>query len=72
MVLAVVVVVGSIVVELVEDVLVLVDVVEEVLLEVMYDLPSRADVTRCLVDRDVVLRKVAPTLLTGDESRRSA
>jgi len=47
-------------------------ILEEVLLEVMYDLPSRADVTRCLVDRDVVLRKVAPTLLTGDESRRSA
>jgi ATP-dependent Clp protease ATP-binding subunit ClpX len=47
-------------------------ILEEVLLEVMYDLPSRSDVTRCLVDRDVVLRKVAPTLLTGDESRRSA
>ncbi len=47
-------------------------ILEEVLLEVMYDLPSRTDVVRCLVDRDVVLRNVAPTLVTEDESRRSA
>jgi len=47
-------------------------ILEEVLLEVMYDLPSRSDVVKCLVDRDVVLRNVAPTLVTEDESRRSA
>ncbi len=47
-------------------------ILEEVLLEVMYDLPSRSDVVKCLVDREVVLRNVAPTLVTEDESRRSA
>jgi ATP-dependent Clp protease ATP-binding subunit ClpX len=47
-------------------------ILEEVLLEVMYDLPSRTDVVKCLVDREVVLRNVAPTLVTEDESRRSA
>jgi ATP-dependent Clp protease ATP-binding subunit ClpX len=47
-------------------------ILEEVLLEVMYDLPSRTDVVKCVVDRDVVLRNVAPTLITEDESRRSA
>ncbi len=46
-------------------------ILEEVLLEVMYDLPSRTDVVRCVVDREVVLRKVTPTLVTEDESRRS-
>ena len=30
-------------------------IMEEVLLNVMYELPSREDVTKCLVDRDVVL-----------------
>jgi ATP-dependent Clp protease ATP-binding subunit ClpX len=30
---------------------------------VMYDLPSRTDVGRCVVDRAVVLERVAPTLL---------
>ena len=38
----------------------------------MYELPSRTDVTKCVVDRDVVLRKVAPTLVSEDEGRRSA
>jgi ATP-dependent protease Clp ATPase subunit len=38
----------------------------------MYDLPSRTDVVRCMVDRDTVLSHVAPTLVTEDESRRSA
>ncbi len=30
-------------------------IMEEVLLNVMYELPSREDVTKCLVDEDVVL-----------------
>ena len=47
-------------------------ILEEVLLEVMYDLPSRTDVVKCMVDQDTVLRHVAPTLVTEDESRRSA
>ena len=38
----------------------------------MYDLPSRSDIVKCVVDRDVVVRKVQPTLVTEDESRRSA
>jgi ATP-dependent Clp protease ATP-binding subunit ClpX len=47
-------------------------ILEEVLLEVMYELPSRSDVTKCVVDRDVVLDKVPPTLITEDENRRTA
>ena len=47
-------------------------ILEEVLLDVMYDLPSRSDVRQCVVDRETVLRRVAPTLITEDESRRSA
>jgi ATP-dependent Clp protease ATP-binding subunit ClpX len=47
-------------------------ILEEVLLEVMYDLPSRTDVVKCVVDKEVVLRRVTPTLVTEDESRRSA
>ena len=45
-------------------------ILEEVLLEVMYDLPSRTDVTQCIVDRNVVLDKVSPTLVTSDEAGR--
>ena len=38
-------------------------ILEEVLLEVMYDLPSRTDVGRCVIDRAVVLDRVSPTLI---------
>jgi ATP-dependent Clp protease ATP-binding subunit ClpX len=50
-------------------------ILEEVLLEVMYDLPSRSDVVKCVIDRNVVLERVTPTLVTEDDSegrRRSA
>jgi ATP-dependent Clp protease ATP-binding subunit ClpX len=39
-----------------------------VLLNVMYELPSRQDVTKCLVDRDVVLTGVNPTLVPRSKS----
>ena len=47
-------------------------ILEGVLLEVMYELPSRTDISRCVIDREVVMRKVHPTLITDDEERRSA
>jgi ATP-dependent Clp protease ATP-binding subunit ClpX len=48
-------------------------ILEEVLLDVMYELPSRTDVARCVVDRSVVLEHMAPTIITvGEPGRRSA
>lgn len=38
-------------------------ILEEVLLNTMYDLPSRDDVQQVLIDRDVVEKKVNPTLV---------
>ena len=46
-------------------------IMEEVLLNVMYELPSREDVTKCLVDKDVVLTGVNPTLVPRMRPRRS-
>ncbi len=45
-------------------------IMEEVLLNVMYELPSREDVTKCLVDRDVVLTGVNPTLVPRTASSK--
>jgi ATP-dependent Clp protease ATP-binding subunit ClpX len=45
-------------------------IMEEVLLNVMYELPSRADVTKCLVDRDVVLTGVNPTLIPREQQAK--
>ncbi|HVD14690.1 MAG TPA: ATP-dependent Clp protease ATP-binding subunit ClpX [Actinomycetota bacterium] len=41
-------------------------ILEEVLLDVQYDLPSRTDVRRCVITADVVLRGVNPTLVPRD------
>jgi len=45
-------------------------ILEEVLLNIMYDLPSRTDIGKCVIDRDVVLDKVNPTLVPRSEAPR--
>jgi ATP-dependent Clp protease ATP-binding subunit ClpX len=45
-------------------------ILEEVLLNVMYDLPSRQDVGKCVISREVVLEKVNPTLVPRPKSER--
>jgi len=47
-------------------------ILEEVLLNVMYDLPSRTDVEKCVIDADVVLEKVNPTLVPRPSATRAA
>ncbi len=42
-------------------------ILEEVLLDVMYDLPGREDIGRCVIDADTVLENVNPTLVPRDE-----
>ncbi|MCS1351474.1 ATP-dependent protease ATP-binding subunit ClpX [Mechercharimyces sp. CAU 1602] len=39
-------------------------IIESIMLDVMYDLPSRDDVTKCVVTEDTVLKRVAPRLNT--------
>jgi ATP-dependent Clp protease ATP-binding subunit ClpX len=46
-------------------------ILEEVLLNIMYDLPSRTDIGRCVIDRQVVLEKVNPTLVPRSEVPRT-
>ncbi len=43
-------------------------IMEEVLLSVMYDIPSRKDVARVVITREVVLEHVNPTLVPRDVS----
>jgi len=45
-------------------------IMEEVLLNTMYELPSRRDVTKCVIDAEVVAKKVNPTLVPLKEARK--
>ncbi len=49
-------------------------IMEEVLLEIMYEIPSQEDVSRCVIDENVVLERVNPTLVgrQSDKPRRAA
>jgi ATP-dependent Clp protease ATP-binding subunit ClpX len=46
-------------------------IMEEVLLSVMFEVPSRKDVERVVITREVVLENVNPTLVPRDASRRT-
>jgi len=45
-------------------------ILEEVLLHVMYDVPSRGDVGKVVVTREVVLDEEAPTLLPRESEAK--
>jgi len=42
-------------------------IIEEVLLDVMYEIPSRQDVHKCLITADTIKNKTKPILLTQTE-----
>jgi ATP-dependent Clp protease ATP-binding subunit ClpX len=44
-------------------------ILEEVLLNVMYDLPSEQNVGKCIINREVVLERVNPTLVPRAKER---
>jgi ATP-dependent Clp protease ATP-binding subunit ClpX len=47
-------------------------IIEEVMMNIMYEVPSTPGVKKCIIDRDVVLRKKEPTLVTGDELKAAS
>jgi len=46
-------------------------ILEEVLTNVMFDLPGRGDIGKCVIDGDTVRKKVNPTLLPREPTRVS-
>lgn len=45
-------------------------ILEKIMLDVMYDIPSRTDVKSCLVTKEVVQEKITPMLMTGDNDKK--
>ncbi|MCL6560054.1 MAG: ATP-dependent Clp protease ATP-binding subunit ClpX, partial [Firmicutes bacterium] len=45
-------------------------ILEDVMLEVMYDIPSREDIARCIVTRDVIARKEPPRVIAVDRKKK--
>ncbi len=45
-------------------------IIEDIMLDVMFDTPSRKDVTKCVVTKEVVLRREEPLLVTSERKGR--
>lgn len=45
-------------------------IIEDIMLDVMYELPSRDDVTKCTITNEVVNKKEQPILLTVDRKKK--
>ncbi len=45
-------------------------IVEDILLEVMYEIPSRSDITKCLITKEVIAKKEEPIMVTVDRKKK--
>ncbi|NPV73851.1 MAG: ATP-dependent Clp protease ATP-binding subunit ClpX [Pelotomaculum sp.] len=45
-------------------------ILEEVMLDVMYDIPSRSDVAKCIVTRETILRREPPRIISLDRKKK--
>lgn len=45
-------------------------IMESILLDVMYELPTRSDIGKCAITRDVVLKRENPILVTEDKRKK--
>ncbi len=45
-------------------------ILEEVMLEVMYDIPSRDDVAKCIITGETILRKEPPRIIALDRNKK--
>jgi ATP-dependent Clp protease ATP-binding subunit ClpX len=45
-------------------------IIEDIMLDVMYDIPSRNDVSKCVVTKEVVAKQEQPLLVTADPKAR--
>lgn len=45
-------------------------ILEEIMVEVMYDIPSRDDVSKCIITEETIKEKVQPTLVLSEKKRR--
>lgn len=42
---------------------------EEIMLDVMYDIPSRDNVQKCIIERDTVVNNTSPKLILGEQKK---
>ena len=47
-------------------------IIEEVMLNIMYEIPSSSDIKRCIVEEETVLQRIDPRLITANELKQAS
>ena len=47
-------------------------IIEEVMLDIMYEIPSAKDIRKCVIEEDTVRERLAPTIYTDTELRQAS
>jgi len=47
-------------------------IIEEVMLGIMYELPSRHDVQQCIITEETITQRKEPTLITAGEMKAAS
>jgi len=47
-------------------------ILESIMLDIMYDIPSREDIKKCVITKDVVMHSKTPMLILGDSEKKKA
>ncbi|WP_069649796.1 ATP-dependent Clp protease ATP-binding subunit ClpX [Caloranaerobacter ferrireducens] len=45
-------------------------ILEEIMLDIMYDIPSRNDIKKCIITKDTILNKSKPTFVLAEKKKR--
>lgn len=45
-------------------------ILEEIMLDVMYEIPSRQDIAKCIITRDTILKKEKPLIVSVDRKKK--
>ncbi|SFG76055.1 ATP-dependent Clp protease ATP-binding subunit ClpX [Desulfotomaculum arcticum] len=45
-------------------------ILEDIMLEIMYDIPSREDIAKCVITKDTILKKEKPLIITMERKKK--
>ncbi|WP_027366164.1 ATP-dependent Clp protease ATP-binding subunit ClpX [Desulfotruncus alcoholivorax] len=45
-------------------------ILEDIMLDIMYDIPSREDIAKCVITKDTILKKEKPVLITMERKKK--
>ncbi|HAP93243.1 MAG TPA: ATP-dependent Clp protease ATP-binding subunit ClpX, partial [Desulfotomaculum sp.] len=45
-------------------------ILEQIMLDVMYEIPSRDDISKCIITKDTILKREKPLMVTAERKKK--